>query len=190
MAIESINGHIKLNEELEKHGLSTDDIHKLLTVLINAKRYGFDGKEIAEKLHDFKFLEWKEKEFKDKRKKLSKRMSKFKDVLPLTEDIAALGIGINELLAFKIGINEAAKYYNLPFASAAMRLIDDIKRYNKIDGLKKELSTLYMQKYTVNQFCFSQNKSMRALINLQSLGITEEQIISLSNTLIGNQSSL
>ena len=56
----AINEHIKLKKELEKHGLSTDDIHKLLNVLINAKKYGFDGKEIAEKLYDFKFLEWKE----------------------------------------------------------------------------------------------------------------------------------
>jgi len=55
VAIESINDYIKLNEELEKHGLSTDNIHKLLTVLINAKRYGFDGKEIADKLYDLNF---------------------------------------------------------------------------------------------------------------------------------------
>jgi uncharacterized protein (UPF0335 family) len=57
VAIEAINEHIKLNEELEKHGLSTGDIHKLLNVLINAKKYGFDGKEIASKLYDIKFLE-------------------------------------------------------------------------------------------------------------------------------------
>jgi len=87
VAIESINDYIKLNGELEEHGLSTDNIHKLLSVLINAKRYGFDGKEIAEKLYNFKFLEWKEKEFKDKRKKLSKRISKYKDIIPLTEGI-------------------------------------------------------------------------------------------------------
>ncbi len=84
VAVEAIDEHIKLNKELEKHGLSTDNIHKLLTVLINAKRYGFDGKEIAEKLYYFKFLEWKEKKFKDKRKKLSKRISKFKELIPFT----------------------------------------------------------------------------------------------------------
>ena len=86
------------------------------------KRYGFDGKEIADKPYDFKFLEWKEKEFKDKHKKLSKRISKFKHLVPFTE-----GIGINELLALEIGIKGAAKYYNLPYVSAAMRLIEDIK---------------------------------------------------------------
>jgi hypothetical protein len=45
VTIEAINEYLKLKEELDKHGLSTHDIHKLLTVLINAKKYGFDGKE-------------------------------------------------------------------------------------------------------------------------------------------------
>jgi hypothetical protein len=78
-------------------------------------------------------------------------------------------------------INEAVKHYDLSPLTCTLRLIDDIKKYNKIDGLKKELSSLYMQKYTVDQVCFSQNKSMRALINLQSLGITEDRILELNN---------
>ena len=35
----------------------------------------------------------------------------------------------------KVVINQSAKHYNLPFVSATLRLIDDIKKYNKIDGL-------------------------------------------------------
>jgi hypothetical protein len=186
VAIEAINEHIKLNEKLKEHGLSTDDIHELLSVLSNAKKYGFDGKEIAEKLYNFKFLEWKEKEFKDKRKKLSKRISKYKDIVPLTEDIAALQIGIEELIAFKIVINQAAKYYNLPFVSAALRLIDDIKAYNKINGLKKELNTLYLQKYTLDQACSTQSQSLIALAKLKSHGVTEDRILGLNNFLENN----
>ena len=139
VSIEAINEHIKLNEELEKHGLSTHDIHKLLSVLSNAKKYGFGGKEIAEKLWNIQELEWKEKELKDKCKKLSKRISKYKQIIPFTEEIATFGISINELLALEIGIKEAAKYYNLPYVSAAMQLIDDIKTLNKTNGLKLEL---------------------------------------------------
>jgi hypothetical protein len=179
VAIENINEFLKLGGELEKHGLSTHDIHKLLNVLINAKKYGFDGKEIAEKLYNFKFLEWKEKELKDKRKKLSKRISKYKDVVPLIEDIAALGIGIDELLALKVVIKEAAKHYNLPFVGAALRLIDDIKSYNKINGLKRELDKLSIQKYTLDQACSRQSKSLIALARLKSYGMTEERILEL-----------
>jgi len=186
VAIESINEYIKLNKELEKHELSTDNIHKLLSVLINAKRYGFDGKEIADKLYDFKFLEWKEKELKDKHKKLSKRMSKYTNVIPFTEEIASFGIGINELLALEIGIKEAAKYYNLPYVSAAMRLIDDIKAYNKINGLRREMDRLSLQKYALDQACSNQSQSFIALAKLKSYGLTEDRLLQLNNILENN----
>jgi hypothetical protein len=107
--------------------ISTKDIDKLLKLLLSAKRYGFDGKEIASKLYNIQELEWKEKQLKDKCKKLSKRISKYKDIVPLTEDIAALQIGIDELIALKAGISEAAKLYNLPPLTATLQLINDIK---------------------------------------------------------------
>ncbi|MFL6419251.1 MAG: hypothetical protein ACJ71P_07545 [Nitrososphaeraceae archaeon] len=135
--LEAIDEHIKLNEELNKHGLSTHDIPRLLNLLKNAKSYGFDGKEIADKLYNMLELEWKERELKDKCKKLSKRISKFKDVVPLTEDIAAWGIGIDELLALKVGINQAAKHYNLPPLAAILQLIDDLKNITRLMDLGK-----------------------------------------------------
>jgi glutaredoxin 2 len=44
--LRAIDEHIKLNEELNKHGLSAHDIPGLMNLLKNAKRYGFDGKEL------------------------------------------------------------------------------------------------------------------------------------------------
>jgi arginine deiminase len=108
VSIQAINEHLQLNEKLKEHGLFTQDIDKLLDLLVNAKRYGFGGKEIAAKLYNQE-LEWKGNQLKEKCKKLSKRISKYKDVVPLTGDIAALGIGIDELLALKVGIKQAAK---------------------------------------------------------------------------------
>ena len=111
----------------------------LQTTLTNfwifCKSYGFDAKEIATKLYSIQELEWNEKQLKGKCRKLSKRISKYKDVVSLTEDIAALQIGIDELIALKVGINEAAKLYKLPFLTATLQLINDIKKYNKINGL-------------------------------------------------------
>jgi hypothetical protein len=80
VTIEAINEHIKLNEELNKHGLSTQDIEKLLNLLLKAKRYRFDGKEIASKLYNMQELEWKEKQLRGKCKKLSKRISKYRKI--------------------------------------------------------------------------------------------------------------
>jgi predicted nucleic acid-binding Zn-ribbon protein len=98
-------------------------------------------------------------------------------------DFAALQIGVEEVIAFKIALNQAAKYYNLPFVSATMRLIDDIKKYNKINDLKKELKTLYLQKYTLSEACSSHNQALITLAKLQSRAITEERILQLNNFL-------
>jgi hypothetical protein len=184
--IEAINEHIQLNEELKKYGLSTCDIHGLVNLLKNAGRYGFDGKEIADKLYNIQELEWKVKQLKDKCKKLSKRISKYKDVVPLTEDIAAWGIGIDELLALKVGIIQAAKHYNLPPLAATLRLIDDTKKYNKSNGLKEELSALYLQKYTLDQACSHQSQALIALTQLKSHGLTEDRLLQLNNFLESN----
>jgi hypothetical protein len=158
-----------------------------LNVLINTKKYGFDGKEIADKLYNTLDLELKEKDLKEKSKKLSKRISKYRDIIPLTEDIAALGIGLDELLAFEIAINQSARHYNLPFVSATMRLIDDIKSYNKINDIKGQLTALQLQKYALDQACSSQSQCLINLAKLKSYGLSEDRILELNNFLDNNR---
>ncbi|MFL6320523.1 MAG: hypothetical protein ACJ72Q_08625 [Nitrososphaeraceae archaeon] len=176
MTVEAVNEHLKLKEQLDKHGILTQDIDKLLNLLSNAKENGFDSKKIVTKLRSIKRLEKKQIRLKSSCEKLSKQLQEYKEILPLTEDIAALQIRIDELIALKAAINQAVKLYSLPPLAAPLRLINDIKKYNKIDGLKKELSRLYLQKYTLDQVCFRQNQAVATVLKLQSHGITEEQI--------------
>jgi hypothetical protein len=51
-----------------------------------------------------------------------------------------------------------------------MKLIEDVNR-------------LSLQKYALDQVCSHQNQSLIALAELRSHGITEEQMVSLSNFL-------
>jgi hypothetical protein len=133
-----------------------------------------------------KRLEKKEKQLRSRCEIFSKQAAKYKDILPLTEEIAALQIGIDELIALKVGIKEAAKMYNLPFLAATLQLINDIKQYNKIDGLKKELAALYLQKYTLDEACSRQSQSLVNLAKLKSYGLTEDHILYLNNFLENN----
>jgi len=57
VTIEAINEYLKLNDELDKHGLSAQDTDKLLNLLLNAKEYQFDAKKIARKLRGIERLE-------------------------------------------------------------------------------------------------------------------------------------
>ncbi|MFL6331607.1 MAG: hypothetical protein ACJ705_11415 [Nitrososphaeraceae archaeon] len=52
--MEAVNEHLKLKEQLDKHGILTQDIDKLLNLLSNAKENGFDSKKIVTKLRSIK----------------------------------------------------------------------------------------------------------------------------------------
>jgi hypothetical protein len=89
------------------------------------------------KLRNIKRLENKEVKLKSSCEALSKKEAKYKDVIPFTEEIVAFGIGIQELIGLDVGIKEAAKVYNMSFCNSTLRLIEDIKTYNKrmdLDG--------------------------------------------------------
>ena len=73
--------------------------------------------------------------------------------------------------------------YNLPIYTAAFRVVNDIRDYNKLGGLKKQLATLSAQVYVVKEVCSHQNQAMVALVKLKSYGITEEDVLNLNNFL-------
>jgi hypothetical protein len=55
--VKTINEYTKLNEKLNKHGLSTQDVNKLVKLVMTAKRYGFDSKKVGAKMSNIKQLE-------------------------------------------------------------------------------------------------------------------------------------
>jgi hypothetical protein len=67
---------------------------------------------------------------------------------------------------------------NLPVPTAAFRVMEDIESYDRVGGLKDEISKLIMQKYTIEEICAPRNLAISALINLQSYGITDQEILS------------
>jgi hypothetical protein len=184
--IETINEYLKLKEELDKYGISTQDIDKLLNLLVNAKEYGFDGKKIVGKLRKIKRLKNKEEKLKHHCEILSEQVKECNNVLPLAQKIRAMNIDIKELMVFDTAVNQVAKQYNLPPSVAASRLLNEIRDYDKIGGMKREISRLSQQLIVVDGICTNRNKAMRAMLNLQSRGISEDRILYLNDLLEKN----
>jgi hypothetical protein len=88
---------------------------------------------------------------------LESRLDRYSEVLPLCEQIVGLGIGIGELLAFHTAVCENAEMHNLSRESAAYRVIEDIRDYDKLGGLKKQLNNISMQYYI--EFAAIRNRS-------------------------------
>jgi hypothetical protein len=59
-----------------------------------------------------------------------------------------------------------------------LELIKDDKKKGQ---LKRELSELNFQKYTINEFCSNRSQVIMALMNLRTHGIIEERILQLNN---------
>ena len=186
VSIQAINEHMKLNEKLNEYNLSFQDVDKLVNVLINVKENEFDGKKIVGKLRKIKRLQKKEEKLKHHCEVLAMQVKKCNNVLPLAQKIKAMNIDIQQLLVFDATVTQLAKQYNLPPSVAAFRLFNDIREYNKIGGLKKEVSRLSQQVFVVNGVWVNQNKAMVAMLNLRSRGITEDRILQLNNILENN----
>jgi hypothetical protein len=182
----AINEHVKLTEKLDKHGLSTADVNKLVKLVVNAKRYGFDAKKFVAKLSNIKEIEKREKGLRGNCVIFSKQAEKYKEIIPLAQLIWDLHIGKNELISFKIAVCEAAELYGFPRSTAAVYVLNNLKEYNKKGQLKKELSSLYLQKYAVEEFCSRHSQVIMALTNLRSHGIDEEQIMAVNNFMESN----
>ena len=186
VSIEAINEHIQLNEELSKHGLSTKDVHKLLNLLLAVKEYRYNPGKIVAKLRNLKHLENKENRLKNSCDMLSKKEAKYKEVIPLANLIWDLHIRKNELVSFKVAINETAETYDLTPSAAALDVINLIIDHNKKGQLKHELSVLVFQKYAIDRFCSSHSRVIMALMNLRGHGLTDDRILELNNFLENN----
>jgi hypothetical protein len=102
-----------------------------LNVLVNAREYQFDAKNIVAKLRSIKRLENKEKGLRGNCVIFSKQAEKYKEIIPLAQLIWDLHIGKNELISFKIAVNEAAQLFGFPRSTAAVYVLNNLREYIK-----------------------------------------------------------
>ena len=177
--IQTINEYKQLKSDLNKYHFSSEDPKRLLTVLTNLRGYRYDDKKIVAELSNIKSLKRRENALQYKCKLHEERMARCREVLPLCEQIVRFRIGIGELLAFHTAVSEKAEMHNLSMERAAYRVIEDIRDYEQLGGMKKQQSDVAMQIYALNQFSARQNKAIMALIRLNAYGITDDEILNM-----------
>jgi hypothetical protein len=111
-----------LTEKLDKYGLSTADVNKLVKLVVNAKRYGFDAKKFVGKLSNIKEIEKREKGLRGNCVIFSKQVAKYREIFPLAQIIYDLHIDRSELISFKVAVNEAAQKTTCPICKGSGKL--------------------------------------------------------------------
>jgi hypothetical protein len=179
----TINEFNLLKDQPSNHGLSAEDPTRFLSILQTIKQVGYEPQKIVAAFATMKSLRKEERRRKNNCKILEKQAAGYQRILPLAKQIASMRIGIDQLFAFNIIVNETAETYNLPLSAAAFRTIKEIEDYRKVFGLKKELSRLSVQICTMNEILGRKNKAISALIRIQDYGITEDEILDLSKVM-------
>lgn len=175
--IETINEYNQLKEHLSKHNLSLEDPTRLLLILQTIRQIGYDPRKIVAAFGSMKSLMQRERQLKNNCKMFERRAARYQHILPISEQFDSFEIGIDPLIAFNILVTETAETCNIPISAAAYRVIQEIEDYRTRIGLKKELSRLAVQIYTMNEILGRKNNAVMALIKLQSHGVTEDQIL-------------
>ena len=62
-------------------------------------------------------------------------------------------------------------------------MIEDIRDYDNLGGIKKQRSDVAMQIYAMNQLSARQNNAIMALMRLQTYGITDDEILNMHEIL-------
>lgn len=118
--IQIIQEYKQLKSELNKHHLSCEDPSRLLAVLRNIKRCGYDPNKIAAEFSKIKSLKQRDKILQENCKMFDERIARCQSVLLLCEQIIRLKIGIGELLAFHTAVSEKAQMHNFHYLSVAL----------------------------------------------------------------------
>jgi hypothetical protein len=175
--MQSIGEYKQLKEELNKRGLSIEDPNRLLTILKTIKQLKYDPNKIIAEFSRLNSIRRTERILKNNCQVLENQIAEYRQVLPLLQRIRVVGIDIDKLIPFNIAVNEKAQTKNLSVSAAAYSVIEEIENYNRIDGLKNEISRLAAQRYAMNEICAPRNKAIASLLKLQNYGITDDEIL-------------
>ena len=155
----------ELKNEMNKYHL--EDPKKFLDVLRALKKYKYDDKRIMAEFSIRRSMKKERLGIEFDGRRLEDRMIKVKDLLPLAEQIMRLKVGIGELLAFRSVVYEKADVERIPLDTAAYKVVEDIRDYSQLGGLKKEQDRVQQQIYMFNALMANKQQAIMALLRVR-----------------------
>jgi hypothetical protein len=73
---------------------------------------------------------------------LEVRLEEVKDTLPFAGQLLQYGVGVSEISAFMLAVDEKADMERISRGAAAYRVIEELRDYSQLGGLKKEQDRL------------------------------------------------
>jgi len=175
--VQNINEYKKSKEQLEIYGLSTEVLHKLVSVLQSINEMGYDPQKIVAYYTHIRSLEQKERLLKKNCKVLESRAARYQEIFPVCEHVVSMGIGLPLVLTLETAVIKKIEEDCVLPSIAPYRVMREIDDYNTNGGMNKHLNDTFMKVQMMNLVSARQNTAIMTLARLQFQGITESQIL-------------
>jgi archaellum component FlaC len=163
--------YAQMKAEMRRCGLGVEDPKQFTRLIQTLHRDNYDCAKILNAFADIEDTKRLRQEVDHDRQNLEARLEEVKDTLPFAEQLSQYGVGINEVFAFMLAVDEKADIERISRGAAAYKVIEEIRDYSQLGGLKKELERLQQQ-------IFMSNMIMTTIpFNIIPLSHTSQQII-------------
>src|SRR5215472_3450624 len=171
-----VEEYAQMKADMRRYGIGLEDPRKIQACFQRLKDANYNAEEIIAGYANMETLRKERMELDEERQTFETRLAKVKDVLPLAEQITQVNIGVGELLAFHCAVYEKADMEKIPLDTAAYKIVEDIRDYSQLGGLKHEQNRLQQQIFMSQMFIGSRQATLESLAKLQSLGVRDEVI--------------
>jgi hypothetical protein len=195
ITIKAIDEYAHYREELHKHGLSANDIPRLIHTLINLKKEGYNTGKIIARASAIETLEDQVRGLKQRFSMLKKKGAIYQEALQTCEHLASTGINVSqmELPVLYNTIQETACFCSMSLPEAARRLFTELSRYTRTQEKQREIGILdsviiskKLDLQALDHHCAHRTIVYNALSRLLWNGVTEQQIVYFDNLLVNN----
>jgi hypothetical protein len=171
-----VEEYAQMRVDMRRYGIGPEDPRKIQTCFQQLKDANYNAEEVIAGYANMQTLRKEGMELDEERRAFEARLTTVKDVLALAEQITRLNIGVGELLAFHCAVYEKADMEKIPLDTAAYKIVEDIRDYSQLGGLKHEQNRLQQQIFMSQMFIGSRQATLESLAKLQSLGVRDEVI--------------
>ena len=140
-----VEEYAQMKAEIRRYGIGPEDPKRFSNVLQVLQRDNYDCAKILDTFADVDDVRKLKLNTDHDRLALEARLEEVKDSLPFAEQLSQYGVSINEVFAFMLAVDEKADMERISRGAAAFKVIEEIRDYSQLGGLKKEENRLQQQ---------------------------------------------
>ena len=171
---------------MKKYGLSIENPRRFASILQAIDQIGYDPRQIVKELAGIKSLRRTERLLKNNCKMWELRATRYKELVPMCEQVVSSGIGLPLLMALQAAVIKRIEEDGVPAGAAPFRIMQDIENYNRHGGMNKQLNDTITKIQTMNVVSACQKDAITTLMRLQFYGVKEYQILKTCRSIEAN----